>query len=467
MASSGVLDKAQSKDKIELPPEFTQDAPNQAAETFKSRASQPIPYNVGDHKSVVMLKHTPQKLAHDIYTHNQKTKSTPVMVMAMAGFGKTTFNRCIIHELHQLDPNYGIYYYQNTDILKLDAILESLPKKKPAILVFDDVSYILEDLPKELRIKILDRLTRVREIIDPDKETPSIIFMDYHYSYALPKTFRQSNFKVYLSVTDEERENYLKQMGYHNRKHISTYIKIFISMMRYSRFYIQNPNDWFNFGKPFVYLTDRPFRPALVSNYGELHLTLFHKVYGCEICSFKKKFDKPDLDFWAQLIAKHGFSRVHKWLRYYTYQVTGNKNLLFREDAKIIDHIRDHHTENKIDLLAMVKLLSEVRHTKLDQEEMNEGASLAEKRKNLLIESLKKMEGREITRIEDLKANSKKGRQKAKDLADSANADAVDIEESEDQDLDKGVFSLAGKWRDAETTDDTDADDIDLNEDME
>jgi len=453
-----VLSRAASSDAPPVPQEFTQAQPWESAATeFKSKASKPIPYNVGDYKTVVMLKHTPAKLAHDIYTHNQKTKFTPVMVMAMAGFGKTTFTRNIVHELHDIDPNYGIYYKQNTDILKLDQILEGLPKKKPAILVFDDVSYILENLPKELRIRILDRLTRVREVIDPDKETPSVLFMDYHYSYAIPKVFRQSNFKCYLSVTDEERENYLKQMGYHNRQNIATYLRIFISMMRYNRFYVPNPNQWYNDGKDFVYYTDRPFRPALISNYGELHLTLFHKIQGCEVCSIKKSFDKPDPDFWTQLIDKHGYNKVHKYLRYYAYQVTGRKSLLFRQDAKIIDHIRDHHVENKIDLLAMVDLLSEVR--RLPQSD----------RHNFLVERLRSMEGREIAKVEQLKKSLKNSQKEAKELADVGAQDGIELEDPNSEEMAQGVFSLAGKWRDNEDADtDPDADDIEFDaEDQE
>src|SRR6185503_9340506 len=412
-------------------------------ESFRSKGDQLISYKVGDTDAPMMVKHTPARLAWDIWTHNQRTKFTPVMVMAMPGFGKTTFNRCVIHYLHEHDPSYSINYYQNTDILVLDRILENLPKRKPAILVFDDVSYILENLRQPDRIKILDRLSRIRETIDPDKETPSILFMDYHYSYAMPKTFRQSNFKVYLSVTDEERENYMKQMGYQNKTKIQNYIRIFIAMMRYGRFWVKKPS---NPAEQLTYYTDKPFRPALVSNYGELHLTLFHKIYGCEKCAFKKSYDKPDPDFWVSLVKKYGFTRVHQWLRIYAYMHTGRKTLLRMNDRSILAHIGDHHKQSKIDLVAIVDLLKQVRKTPQTEQEA------------LFILGLNSMEGRIINHFEVTKKQAKKALEEADALGKKGSQETIDLPEIEEDDLDlaHSVAQYAGSL-----TDD-DADDFDL-----
>lgn len=433
------------------------DMENQA-EYYRSTGNKPIPYQVGTFKAVIMLKNTPARLAHDIYVHSQATKFTPVMVMAMAGFGKTTFNRNILHELHDIDPNYTIYYFKNTDILRLDQILESLPKRKPCIIVFDDVSYVLENLPKKIRLRILDRLTRIREVIDPEyKETPCIMFMDYHYSYALPKTFRQSNFKIYISVTDEERENMLKQMGYWNKDGIMSYIKIFTAMMRYGRFYLKNPHEEFNGGRPFVYYRDRPFRACLVSNYGELHITLFHKIYGCEKCSLKSKFDKPDPQFWASLVKKYGYERVYKWLRIYAFTQTGQNNLLYVDDRAVLNHIKDHHTENKIDLLDLVKVL---KATKKQKRVDREAYFLAE---------LGKMEGREVIKVLESEATQKASIAEAKALQEKGSQDTIELNEDEDDDqevealdreFDKG-FVLSGSMDDDEDEDDDNDNDLD------
>jgi hypothetical protein len=429
------------------------------ADTYRQLGHKPIPYTVGTFKSVIMLKHTPARLAHDIYVHSQATKFTPVMVMAMAGFGKTTFNRNVVHELHLIDPTYSIYYFKNVDILRLDQILDSLPKRKPCIIIFDDVSYVLENLPKKIRLRILDRLTRIREVLDPEyKETPCIMFMDYHYSYALPKTFRQSNFKIYISVTDEERENMLKQMGYWNKDGIMSYIRIFTAMMRYGRFYVKNPNDDFNNGRPLVYYRDRPFRASLVSNYGELHLTLFHKIYGCEICSLKSKFDKPDPLFWTGLVKKYGYDRVYKWLRIYAYTQTGQNNLLYKDDRAVLNHIKDHHTENKIDLLDLVKVLKATKKQKrVDREAYFTG-------------EMAKMEGREVIKVLETEKSMKESLGKAKAMQENGTQDNVELSDGEDEDrdiealdreFDKG-FILSGNMEDDEDTEDEDdEDDID------
>lgn len=412
---------------------------------YHNKGNQVLTYTVGEYTAPIMVKHTPARLARDIYNHNQRTKFTPVMVMAMPGFGKTTFNRSVIHPLHEIDDRYSINYFQNKDILRLDQILEALPKRKPCINVFDDVSFILESLREAERIKILDRLSRVREVIDPEyKETPSILFMDYHYSYAMPKTFRQSNFKVYISVTDEERENYLKQMGYQNRDKIKNYISIFISMMRFGRFYVINPTD----GSKIWYKTDQPFRPALVSNYGELHITLFHKINNCEKCAFRKTFDKPNPDFWGELTKKYPVRSVKYWLRIYAYMNTGRKRLLHKNDRAILQAISDHHKQSKIDMIGIYDLLKSVdKAPKAEQEA-------------LFRLGLEKMEGRNIRYYEEEKKAIRKSRQEAEEMEKVGSPDTVSIgteeeadDEGEELDLTHSVAQLAGSYADDEEDD--------------
>lgn len=286
--------------------------------------------------------------------------------------GKTTATFNLIHALHTMAPEYQIHHYVKDKILELDSILESLPKKRDCILFFDDISFLLENLKKERVNEILHKLTIVREVLDPDhKKTRCIIFLDFHYSYALLKAFRQTNFRVITSITDEERENYNKVFGYHNRDNIKEFARKYLSMMRYDKFEIPSPNE-----QPFVYHTDAPFRIALVSNLGELHYMMFHEV-NCGICRPGKKFDKPDKKFWLDLADTYGFNLTYRVLGEYIFTHTG-KLTIPQKRKKVWNHITDHHREFHLDLDALYKIFKDTRALPKDQRREFFAAKMAE-----------------------------------------------------------------------------------------
>lgn len=316
----------------------------------------------------VWKKHTPNRLAWDIVNVNQKTIYTAITMLGLPGWGKTTATQNLLHDIHTIAPSFAIHWHFKEDILKVDRILERLPKRKPAILVFDDVSWLLQQLGTDDKYRILNKLTTVREILDPEfKRTNCILFMDYHYSFAVDKPFRQAPFSVQVSITNEERENYLKTIGHspRNRKAIYTFVQILESAYKYNQFRVDAPEG---FEKEFFYYkTNEPFRPSMVFNMSQIHFMIFHKV-NCERCSPKKTYDKPDPAWLSQLVEKEGIDRVHRVFRFFVALQTGRTNLLHKKDQRIVRHIRDEITSGKLPLEDMEAILGEVKLMPKDQQ---------------------------------------------------------------------------------------------------
>lgn len=395
-------------------------------------------YELGGVKHWYWRKHSVKRLAYDILNVNRHTIYTSVNMIGLPGWGKTTSTWHLVHELTEIEPKFAVHWHFKDDILKIDKILKVLPKQQPVIMIFDDVSWLLDNLERKKRNEILHRLTTIREIIDPMyKRTNCILLMDFHYSYAVPKAFRQSSFAVQLSITNEERENYLKTIGHSqwNKRKILAFTKILESAYKYNKFQVKSPNR----KAPYIYQTDEPFRPAMVFNMSQIHLMLFHEVK-CQKCGPKSIHGKPDPKLWVDLIEKEGLLNVLKNTRVMQFKYTGKVAQFAKRDQKVLRHINDEMIHYKLPLDEIEQVLEKAH---------KEGAS-REEQKKIVLEGISKIEGRERERIENLEKGSAQATDKPIE---------EEIETGEDEiDYDSGINQVAGKF-DEDEEDDLDASD--------
>ena len=223
-------------------------------------------------------------------------------------------------------------------------IIKKMPKA-PSILKFDDASYTFAEMSEPERNKLAAGLTTIRHEV----RNPVIVFMNIHYSKALEKFFRDTDFKIVTSISDEEMDNFQKLFGYKNAMKLHRFTRLYRSMLLRKQFRI---------GK-YTYHTHNPFRIALISELGKLHGILYYRD-GCNKCA--KDFhgaEMPARDLMDKLLAENGRDKVWACLWWYLYFNQNRTGAIESRTRSIFNAINRYAHECKIDWEEVEKILRE------------------------------------------------------------------------------------------------------------
>ena len=244
-----------------------------------------------DRKPVPLLqRHSVGVLAREIITANAHNQYTGVLLIGKSGSGKSTLTQTLVHRIHQ-QRQYAVKWFSKSDIRNFVEIIKKLPPV-PHVLVFEDVSYSLRGMHDSQIEEIAAELTYIRHKL----KHPVITILQIHYSKAIEKFFRDTDITIFTSITDNERTNYLQLLGTHNSQKIRNYIRIYHNALFTGHYDF----TWSSYtGKKYVYHTNDPFRPALVSSIGSCHYLLYPKE-ACGQCSRDARF--------------HGYSKLEPQL---------------------------------------------------------------------------------------------------------------------------------------------------------
>ena len=234
-----------------------------------------------DRRPVPLLqRHSIGKLAKEIVTANTHNQYTGVLLIGKSGSGKSTLTQTLVHRLHQ-KRSYAVRWFAKKDIRRFTDIIKNLPSA-PHILVFEDASYALRGMSDSQIEEIAAELTYIRHKL----KHPVIVILQIHYSKAIEKFFRDTDITIFTSITDNERTNYLQLLGTHNSLKIRNFIRLYHNALFAGHFDF----TWSSYtGEKYVYHTNNPFRPALVSSVGSCHFLLYPKE-ACGQCSLDGKF---------------------------------------------------------------------------------------------------------------------------------------------------------------------------------
>ena len=161
----------------------------------------------------------------------QRAKNNDVIkigIVGEMGTGKTTLAQAIAHAFHaRMKDKHGIpfavRFFGARELADLDGTLNDLP---PAnyVIGFDDVSFMDANTSGRRIAAVKNTLTTIRHRASGDVKF--LIIYGYHYSKGLDKFLRQSDFKFYTSIGDEEVE-YMENMYRANNKHITNIVQTF------------------------------------------------------------------------------------------------------------------------------------------------------------------------------------------------------------------------------------------------
>lgn len=258
----------------------------------------PTNYKVGDKNYEVAPWNHPASLARTILAWVIHTVFYGVYIVAPMGHGKTTIAQTITHFVHLIASkgimvngilvkyNFRIVWAGAHEFTHQEQFFNSLPKRVPHIIIFDDTSGALKQLKESDMEKQFSTLTIVRDIIDPGvKQTPVICIVVGHYSKNLEKEFRaQLGMSIYASFGNEELTNLdsIAKKGTDAYLTLNTFADLYGGMFDSHKFTLYLPN-----GSPRTYITDHPFRACASITKTGGRIILFSKYDVCDACKQK------------------------------------------------------------------------------------------------------------------------------------------------------------------------------------
>lgn len=306
----------------------------------------------------ILIKETPAKLARNILNHNNLNGFTSITFVGKSGSGKSTCTRTLAHYLHtvaqkKFGRTYTINWYKQRDIENIDSIIAGLEKGINRILIFEDASFTFNYTDRADIEEVMRRLTFVRHTL----QAKVICIIQLHYSKGMEKFMRDGDVKIVTSISDEERENYYKLFGWESKHIIRKFAYRYHQMQTAGYFYSE-----IDMSRVIVNHTQRPFRLALVSDFGRLHTLLYHATE-CEYCKPKEEapvnsyYDSiPQKDFLHQLTESYTVSKVRNAMKHFFYFKEGIDCLEPRQKS-IMRRLADYYHKNPSDYIGSVEEL--------------------------------------------------------------------------------------------------------------
>jgi len=303
-------------------------------------------YTWNDKRYPILQKHNFTRLADSILKMNEINSYVSVVNFGKSGSGKSTLTTSLIHRIScKSDKKYVIKWFERTDLTHLDTIIDDLPKGLRYILIFDDVSYVLDQVSSKRKKELAGKLTHIRH----DLKGKVITIMNIHFMTALLPIMRDADFKIITSMSDQDAKNFKNTLGWDNKYAIDRFQRQYSSQMMKGYFFINGVD---NNGKSYCYKTNQPFRIAQVSEgAGGIHPVLVPQEF-CENCTAKKVKPKQMMDpeVFYQKCLKGYTQRAKTAIGYWAYLTHGKKECLPANNVRCLNWINKMVSTYGIDI---------------------------------------------------------------------------------------------------------------------
>lgn len=322
--------------------------PEQNDKEKKQYAKNPhgIPTTVFTHQGIkypILSAHSPFPIVKRILTHNSVTGYTGIINAGQSGTGKTTWTKWLVHQLHLKMPSVVIDWFDQYDINNIDDLISNLTKGVPHVMIFDDASFAMDDLPKKEVNKLAQSLTRIRHEVRANV----ITILNIHYSKAIGKYWRNIPFYFLTSISNEELGSYEDVFGSGSKWKLRDFSYMFHDMMLDGGWKIQI-DAWKD--EYYKYKTNKPFRIGLASELNRLHFFTYVKD-SCAFCDsdFDTKRVLSARDLVDNMTQAYSKPQLRSTLRYYLLTRKGISNAVDRRVLSLWHTLSDLDRKNDID----------------------------------------------------------------------------------------------------------------------
>lgn len=263
---------------------------------------------------VIARRHAFNPIIEQILNRHFNTELLSIGIQGKSSTGKTTLATDIMHSIHtelnklsrsttlterQKEVLERKHHYQiltKKELIEFGQTIESMPRTN-RVLYFDDLSFLESIFGRKGIGQVKNLVTEVRHL-DETLDVNTILIFGYHYSYGLDKFLRDTDYRFYLSVSDEEEGNIISQIHatQPQKQLIKSFKKTNTKFKEKNQITIQLSKTRQKKYGSVTYRYSDPFRLSLFYNGESLKTVVFPKsewlLDDCQICNNLKKNGK-------------------------------------------------------------------------------------------------------------------------------------------------------------------------------
>lgn len=271
----------------------------------------------------MIRQHSVRSCVREILNHVKETGLVSVGILGKPGSGKTTLGLCLGHLIHDMaDEPFAVKIFDKEGLLHLRETIAGLEPMNH-VLILDDLSFLAANASKQQLDQIKQTATEIRHL-PGGQDVKIILILNWHYSKALDKYMRGTEFLFVTNVSSSENENLQQIFGKNYAQRIYEFQKMCSQAIVKKKF-------TFKLGKAgyFTYAFKSPFIVTLFFNNSTLRYVVTPTRQWidpiCSICenTNKQQMVKSDVDldkFAADLDYKFGVSISRQAVRIKCFQ---------------------------------------------------------------------------------------------------------------------------------------------------
>ena len=318
----------------------------------------------------LLRTHAIKRPIHEILSLISQLDVVKINIIGNPSTGKSTLALTLAHLLHKhAEIKFAVRILAREDMSKLKSILEHLSSNVNWILVFDDISFLSANLSKKEVENIQKEFTEIRHLHD-GKDIKVICIFNFHYTMAVTKYLRQSDFSFYTTVGRSDFDNVVKTFGKTATKNLKIFTRIQgMAFSPLKRFFFKIGKD-----KKITYRTREPFAPILFFNAYRSGIYVFPKRHWidekCIVCDNAQKdtnaTSEADLTIFSEAIKKsYGPQMIKQALKIMAF--INGINTYSKRTQQCMKAIQNWANRNKVDLEQLLKFFNiEEKTTRLD-----------------------------------------------------------------------------------------------------
>lgn len=212
-------------------------------------------------KTTKMIRnHSIKAAVREIINHVKETGLVSVGILGKPGSGKTTLAKCIGHLIHDMaDEPFAVKVFDKEGLLHLRETIAGLEPINHVI-ILDDLSFLQANASKQQLDSIKQTATEIRHL-PGGQDVKIILILNWHYSKALDKYMRGTEFLFVTNVSSSENENLQQIFGKEHTRRINDFQKMCSQAIVKKKFSFQLSKKKF-----FTYEFKKPFIPTLFYN---------------------------------------------------------------------------------------------------------------------------------------------------------------------------------------------------------